>query len=35
MTPWCHVTPDLQVIVPGRDVVDASLIAGVRANVDF
>ncbi len=30
-TPWLNVTPDLQVIVPAREDVDASLVLGVRA----
>ncbi len=35
VTPWCHVTPDFQVIVPSRENVNAALVAGVRANIDF
>jgi porin len=35
VTPWCHVTPDLQVIMPGRQTVDTAIVAGVRANIDF
>jgi porin len=35
VTPWCHITPDMQIIMPGRDVVDESLVVGVRANIDL
>jgi len=35
VTPWCQVTPDLQVIAPVRDKVDASLLVGLRAKIDF
>jgi len=35
VTPWCHITPDLQVINPFRQRVDTSLLAGVRAKIDF
>ncbi len=35
VTPWCHVTPDLQVIMPGRELVDEALVVGLRANLDF
>jgi porin len=35
VTPWCHVTPDLQVLEPFRQRVDSSLLFGVRAKVDF
>ena len=35
VTPWCHVTPDVQVLVPARETVDTALAAGVRANIDF
>jgi len=30
-TPWLNVTPDFQVIVPGRENVDTALAVGVRA----
>lgn len=33
VTPWFHVTPDLQVIMPGRQNIDTSLVVGVRANI--
>ncbi|HMO84744.1 MAG TPA: carbohydrate porin, partial [Lacipirellulaceae bacterium] len=35
ITPWCHVTPDLQVLIPGRENVNPALVAGLRANIDF
>lgn len=34
-TPWCQVTPNLQIIEPFRDRVDSSLLVGLRARVDF
>jgi porin len=35
VTPWCHITPDLQVITPFRERADTSLIAGLRMKIDF
>jgi len=35
VTPWCQVTPDLQVIAPVQDKVDASLLVGLRAKIEF
>ena len=35
ITPWCQITPDLQVITPFRDRADTALLFGLRANVDF
>ena len=35
ITPWCQITPDLQVITPFRERADTSLLIGIRANVDF
>lgn len=35
VTPWFHLTPDLQVVIPTRDRVDASLLFGLRAKIDF
>jgi porin len=35
VTPWCHITPDLQVIVPYREIADTALLFGVRAKIDF
>lgn len=34
-TPWCQITPDLQVISPFRDRADTSLLVGLRAKIDF
>jgi hypothetical protein len=30
-----HVTPGLRVIMPGRHTVDAAIVVGGRANIDF
>jgi porin len=35
VTPWCHITPDVQFIMPAREAVNDALVAGVRAKVDF
>jgi porin len=35
VTPWCHITPDLQVIDPARARVDTSVVLGLRAKIDF
>jgi porin len=35
VTPWFHFTPDLQVVLPTRERVDASLAFGIRAKIDF
>lgn len=35
VTPWLHLTPDLQVIDPARDNVDTALVLGLRGKVDF
>ncbi len=35
VTPWCHITPDLQVVTPARERVDTSLVLGLRAKIDF
>lgn len=34
-TPWCQITPDLQVISPFRERADTSLLVGLRAKIDF
>lgn len=34
-TPWCQITPDIQVVDPFRERVDSSLIFGLRAKIDF
>ena len=35
LTPWCQITPDLQVITPFRDQAETALLLGLRANVVF
>jgi porin len=35
VTPWCHISPDLQVVLPGRERVDNLLFFGLRAKIDF
>ena len=35
VTPWCHITPDLQVIDPFRKNSSTSVICGIRASIDF
>ena len=35
LTPWCQITPDLQVITPFRDRADTALLLGLRAHVIF
>lgn len=35
VTPWCHITPDIQVIVPTRERLDTALFVGLRAKIDF
>ena len=35
VTPWFHLTPDLQVIEPAREQVDTALIVGLRGKIDF
>ena len=35
VTPWCQLTPDLQVISPFRERSDTSLLVGLRAKIDF
>lgn len=34
-TPWCQITPDLQVIDPFLTRADSSLLFGLRAKIDF
>jgi len=34
-TPWCQITPDIQVIDPFRERVESSLLFGLRAKIDF
>jgi porin len=35
VTPWCHVTTDLQVITPLLARAETSLVLGLRAKIDF
>ncbi|MFO0795521.1 MAG: carbohydrate porin, partial [Candidatus Brocadiaceae bacterium] len=35
ITPWMHITPDLQVIEPVRENVNTTVVAGVRMKIDF
>ena len=35
VTPWCHITTDLQVITPLLELADTSLVLGLRAKIDF
>lgn len=35
VTPWCHVTADVQFLDPARRQVDEAVVAGVRMKVDF
>jgi porin len=35
VTPWCHITPDLQVITPTLGLAEASVVLGLRTKIDF
>jgi len=35
ITPWCRITPDLQVVFPARKDADTALFLGLRAKLDF
>lgn len=35
VTPWFHLTPDIQIVYPARDRVDTSITIGLRAKLDF
>jgi porin len=35
LTPWFHLTPDLQVLMPAREVADTAVVVGLRGKVDF
>jgi porin len=35
VTPWCHVTADLQVITPTLRVAETSVVLGLRTKIDF
>lgn len=35
VTPWCHITPDFQVVLPGHDRFEAAVLFGLRMKIDF
>ncbi len=35
VTPWCHVSPDLQIVVPAQQRADTALVLSLRAKLDF
>lgn len=35
VTPWCHVTADLQIVDSGRSLVDTMMMFGLRAKIDL
>jgi porin len=35
ITPWFHITPDLQVVLPGRERANTDLVLSLRAKIDF
>lgn len=35
VTPWCHVTADMQVVTPILEAARTSLVLGLRAKIDF
>lgn len=35
VTPWFHVTPDFQVLMPARDNVSTAYVLGLRSNITF
>lgn len=35
VTPWLHITPDLQIISPAKKSVDTTVVAGLRVTIDF
>ena len=35
ISPWLHVTPDLQIIDPGLSASDTAVVLGLRVNVNF
>jgi porin len=35
VTPWLHITPDVQVLMPGSPDLDTTWVLGLRAKVDF
>lgn len=35
VTPWLHITPDFQVLMPPRNSVDTAIVAGLRSRIIF
>lgn len=35
VTPWCHITPDLQIIRPISEGTDTAVVLGIRMKIDF
>jgi porin len=35
ITPWCHLSPDLQVVRPATERNETALILGLRLKIDF
>ncbi|VTR91231.1 carbohydrate-selective porin : Carbohydrate-selective porin OprB OS=Pedosphaera parvula (strain Ellin514) GN=Cflav_PD0649 PE=4 SV=1: OprB [Gemmata massiliana] len=35
VTPWCHLTPDVQFVIPAQKRADALTVFGLRAKIDF
>ena len=35
ITPWMHITPDIQIIDPARESVATTVVAGIRMKIDF
>lgn len=35
VSPWCQITPDLQIISPVRENIDTTILFGLRAKIDF
>ena len=35
LTPWCHLTADLQIVQPSTKNLDTTVLAGARLKVDF
>lgn len=35
VTPWCHITTDLQVITPTLGMAETSVVLGFRTKIDF
>jgi len=35
LTPWCHLTADLQIVAPSTEAVDTTVLVGGRLKIDF